>query len=221
MKLLQEGPLANALNRLIELVLLNVLWFVCSLPIFTIGASTCAVYEVTLHYALYEDPAVIRTFFGAFRKCFKKSVILFFIFLAAGTFLALDLWSAIQWNISIRFLLIVLILSVCYFYLAVLSHVFPVLTYFDSGIKESIRKAFFLSMKNGIFTVFIMVMNLLPILAILVFPNYFGQILFLYFVLGFTVIASLNSLHLIRLFDPERAKAADELEKQQRQLRKK
>ena len=221
MKFLQEGPIADILNRFIELILLSVLWFLCSLPVFTIGASTCAVYEVTLRYALHEDPAVIRTFFSAFQRCFKKATALFFIFSAVGIFLALDLWSAIQWNIRIRFLLIVLILSVCYFYLAVLSHIFPVLTYFDTGIKESIRKAFFLSMKNGVFTIFIMVMDLLPILVILLFPNYFGQILFFYFILGFTVIAFLNSLHFIRLFDPERAKAADELEEQQRQLRKK
>lgn len=211
MKFLQEGPLASILNRLIDLILLNVLWFLCSLPIFTIGASTCAVYKVTLHYALHEEPAIVRTFFKTFRMYFKKATALFFIFFAVGLFLALDLWSAIHWNIGIRFLLIVLILSACYFYLAVLSHIFPVLIYFNTNIKDSIRKAFFLSMKNGIFTIFIMIMNILPLLAIIVFPNYFGQILFFYFILGFTVIASLNSLHLIRLFDPDRTKEADEL----------
>ena len=52
MKVLQEGPLANFLNRFMDLILLNVWWFLCSLPIFTIGASTCALYEVTISYAL-------------------------------------------------------------------------------------------------------------------------------------------------------------------------
>lgn len=219
MKLLQEGPLSNFLSRLIDLILLNVIWFLCSLPIFTLGASTCAVYEVTMRYAFHGNPPVIRTFLEAFQKNFKKATILFLIFLAAGLFLALDLWCALQWNISIKFLIVVVILSVSYFYLAVLSHVFPVLTYFDTGIKESIRKAFFLSMKNGIFTVFIMLMNLLPVLAILVLPNKFGQIIFLYFVLGFAGIALLNSLHLVRLFDPKRAEESDHIEEQQRQLR--
>lgn len=218
MKILQEGPLANFLNRLIDLILLNIVWFLCSLPVFTLGASTCAVYEVAMRYAFHENPPILRTFFASFRKNFKKATALFLIFLAAGLFLALDLWCALQWNTSAKFLPVVVILSVAYFYLAVISHVFPVLTYFDTGVKESIRKAFFLSMKNGIFTVFIMVMNLLPVFAILLRPNQFGQILFLYFVLGFSAIALLNSLHLVRLFDPERAKASDQLEQQQRQL---
>lgn len=219
MKILQEGPLANFLSRLIDLILLNIVWFLCSLPVFTLGASTCAVYEVTMRYAFHGNPAILRTFFEAFRKNFKKATALFLIFLAAGLFLALDLWCALQWNISIKFLIVIVILSVSYFYLAVLSHVFPVLAYFDAGIKESIRKAFFLSMKNGIFTVFIMVMNLLPVFAILLFPSQFGQIIFLYFVLGFSAIALLNSLHLVRLFDPERAEESEQIEQQQRQLR--
>lgn len=204
MKVLQEGFLADFLNRLIDLILLNALWFLCSLPIFTLGASTCALYEVTMLYAFHEDSPVTKTFFRAFRKNFRKATALFLIFSAAGLFLTADLWCALQWEISIKFLIVVLILSAGYFYLAVLSHVFPVLTYFDTGIKESIRKAFLLSMKNGVFTVFIMVMNLLPVFAVLAFPGYILQILFLYFVVGFSGIAFLNSLHLARLFNPER-----------------
>lgn len=219
MKVLQDGPLANILNRLIDLILLNVLWFLCSLPLFTLGASTCAVYDIAMRYALHEDPPITRTFFQAFQKNFKKATVLFLIFLGAGLFLALDLWAATQWDIQLKFLMIVVILSVSYFYLAVLSHVFPVLTYFDTGIKESIKKAFFLSMSNGVFTVFIMMMNMMPVILILLFPSYFGQILFLYLAVGFSVISLLCSMHLVRLFDPERAQEADKLEDEQKRLR--
>ncbi len=218
MKVLQEGPLADILNRFMDLILLNVLWFVCSLPVFTAGASTCALYDVTIRYALHESPSVIYTFFQAFRRCFKKGTALFFIFFGAGLFLSADLWCAFQWNTRFRFLMVVVILAAAYFYLAVLTHVFPVLMYFDTGVKESIQKAFFLSMSNGVFTVFIMVLNVLPLLLALMRPVYFGQILFFYFVIGFSVIALLASMHLIRLFDPERVKEAEKLEEEQRKL---
>lgn len=207
MKFLQEGTLANTLNRLIDLILLNLLWFLCCLPVFTIGASTCAMYEVTLHYAFDEELPIVRTFFEAFRKHFKKATQLFFIAAGAGAFLLLDLWCAFQWKIGIRFFIMVLILAVMYFYLAVFSHVFPVRTYFQTDVKETIRKAFVLSMRNGVFTVFIMILNVLPVLLILTLPQYFGQILFLYFIMGAAITAFLCSLHLSRLFDPERAEA--------------
>lgn len=220
MKVLQEGPLANFLNRFMDLVLLNVWWFLCSLPVFTIGASTCALYEVTISYALYQSPPVTSTFFQAFRKHLKKATMLSFIFLGAGLFLLVDLWCALLWNIQIKFLVLVVILAAAYFYLAVLSHVFPVLTYFDTGVKESIKKAFVLSMSNGIFTVFIMVLNLLPVILTILLPTYFGQILFFYIVFGFSTIAYFCSLHLIRLFDPKRAKEAEQIEEEQRRLRR-
>lgn len=206
MKVLQEGMLADFLNRFMDLILLNVLWFLCSLPVFTLGASTCAMYEVTLRYACQESPAVVGTFFRTFQRCFKKATVVFLMFAGAGLFLALDLWCAFQWETQIRFLIVVVILAVIYFYLAVLSHVFPVLVYFDTGVKEGIRRAFFLSMSNGVFTVFIMLMNLLPVFLILLFPYYFGQILFCYFTIGAGATAFLCSLHLARLFDPERWK---------------
>ena len=84
MKVLQEGPLANFLNRFMDLILLNVWWFLCSLPIFTIGASTCALYEVTISYALYQSPPVTSTFFEAFRKHLKKATALSLIFLGGN-----------------------------------------------------------------------------------------------------------------------------------------
>lgn len=215
----QEGSVVNGLNRFIDLILLNVLWFVCSIPIFTLGATTCAVYDITMKYALHQEPSIASTFFDAFKKNFKKGTALFFVFLAAGGFIGFDLFCAIRWNISIKFVMIVVILAVGYFYLALLSHVFPVLTYFDTGIKETIKKSFFLSMSNGIYTVFIMVLNILPILAIIAFPSFFGQIIFFWFIIGFAVIAFLNSMHLVRLFDPKRVEEADRVEEQQKRLR--
>lgn len=73
MKVLQEGALADFLNRFMELILLNVLWFICSLPVFTLGASTCAMYEVTLRWSLHESPAIVGTFFRTFRRSFRKA----------------------------------------------------------------------------------------------------------------------------------------------------
>lgn len=75
MKVLQDGPLANILNRLIDLILLNVLWFLCSLPLFTLGASTCAVYDVTIRYALHEEPQLPEPFSRPFGKTLRRELL--------------------------------------------------------------------------------------------------------------------------------------------------
>lgn len=211
MKVLHEGLLANFLNKLMDLILLSVLWFLTSLPVFTLGASACAVYDVSMRCAFRDEPPIVRTFFSSFKKNFKKGTALFFIFFSAGAFIALDLWAALRWDVSGKLVIIFVILSVCYFYFALLSYAFPVLAYFDTGVKESIKKSFFLSMSNGAFTVFVMAANLMPVLLILLLPFYFGQILFFYFAIGFSGIAFLNSICLARLFDPERVKESRRL----------
>ena len=69
---------------------LNLLWFVCSLPVFTIGASTAALYDVTLQIAREEDPPLTSRFFKAFRENFRQATILWLILLVLGTLLGAD-----------------------------------------------------------------------------------------------------------------------------------
>ncbi|MBP5292038.1 MAG: YesL family protein, partial [Lachnospiraceae bacterium] len=47
---------------------LNMLWFVCSIPIFTVGASTAALYYSTLKIVREEEgQSVTALFFKAFK----------------------------------------------------------------------------------------------------------------------------------------------------------
>ena len=71
-----EGPFFNVLNRLSDLVILNVLWFICCLPIVTIGASTTALYYVTIKIVNDEDAYVAKNFFKSFRQNFLQSTVI-------------------------------------------------------------------------------------------------------------------------------------------------
>ena len=63
----------NKLNRFLAKVfdcgILSVLWIVCSIPVFTMGAATIAMYTVTLKMVKNEEGAIVRSFFKAFREC--------------------------------------------------------------------------------------------------------------------------------------------------------
>ena len=54
-----DNPVWRFIGKFGDLIILNVLWFVCSIPIFTIGASTTAVYYVTLKLARNDDDPVL------------------------------------------------------------------------------------------------------------------------------------------------------------------
>lgn len=202
--------LARALSRLIDCVLLSILWFLTSIPLVTIGASTTAVYDVTLKLAFGGRPAIVSSYFASFRKNFFRATAVFLVLTAAGLFIGVDLWCALRWEIPFQFALEVLILSVGFFYLVLATHAFPALAFYEGKPVQILKKVFFRSLGHGVYTVFVVVLSLFPalFLARRISDSSFGQWLMLFLLVGNGTIAYLNSLHLARLFDPERAKAA-------------
>jgi uncharacterized membrane protein YesL len=201
--------MTRLLSRMMDLVLLNVIWLLCCIPIVTIGTATAALYDVLFKIDLNEEVRIFSDFFTAFRRNLKKGTILWLLTAFAGAFLLADFWCALQWDVSFKFVLQVMIVSVGYFYLAIASHLFPALTYFDETPLNTIKKAFILSMKNGIFTVFIMLLNLAPVLLFFIAPLKFFKSTVFWLAIGFALIAWLCSMHILRLFDPEKMRESE------------
>ena len=86
-----DNPVWRFIGKLGDLILLNILWIVCSIPVFTIGASTTAVYYVTLKLVRDEGDSTIRSFFHSFKGNFRQATAIWMILLAAGIVLGLSL----------------------------------------------------------------------------------------------------------------------------------
>ena len=70
-----DSKLMTFCGRLVDLTRINLLWLVCCLPVFTVGASTTAM--LTALYAFRAgEPCGTKAFFGAFRKHFGKATAL-------------------------------------------------------------------------------------------------------------------------------------------------
>ena len=82
MRDLWDKPWFSVLTKLTYSAYLNTLWLICSLPIFTIGASTTALFYCTLKMAEDRDEGLTRMFFRAFRSNFKAATKLWLILLA-------------------------------------------------------------------------------------------------------------------------------------------
>ena len=65
-----DNPVISGMSRIFDMMCLNVLWLVCSLPIFTIGASTTAMYTVMLKVVKNEEGYIVKGFFKAFKENF-------------------------------------------------------------------------------------------------------------------------------------------------------
>lgn len=85
-----NSSVVRFLNKMTDLLVLNLLFILTSIPIFTIGASLSAMYAVSLRSIRYGDGYVVRTYFKAFKQSFRQSTISFLVLAACGFLLFFD-----------------------------------------------------------------------------------------------------------------------------------
>lgn len=85
-----NSKFSQILIKLSDACCLNMLWFICSLPIFTAGAATTAMYNVTLSMVRDEESKLFRQFFRAFKENFRQATQVWLILLGLGILLGGD-----------------------------------------------------------------------------------------------------------------------------------
>lgn len=87
-----DSPFWSFMSRLADLIILNLLWIVFCIPVVTIGASTTAMYRVTLNMVRGEGSGVVRMFWDAFRLNLKQAVLIFLILLIPVLLVVYEFW---------------------------------------------------------------------------------------------------------------------------------
>ena len=128
---------------------LNILWLVCSLPIFTIGASTTALYYTSFKIAKTEGSYITAMFFRSFKQNFKQATVIWLIMLATGIVIFMDAvllgrlrttstgTAAVIWT-----LLLAVIFACIIMYVIVLVYIFPLLSIASNTTANMFKNAF-------------------------------------------------------------------------------
>ena len=165
-----DSPLMKFLNRMTDVLWLNILTFVCSIPIVTAGASFTALHYVCLKMVRDEDGYVTKDFFKSFKKNFKQATIIWLIILAIAIVLFLDYRTLPA--ISNPTILFAGITAAAIFVLCTVLYVFPVLSHFENTIRGTIKNSFFMSILALPRTILMVLLTVAP-LAILLCVEYF------------------------------------------------
>ena len=86
-----DSPLMRFLTKIADLMVLNILFCVTSIPLITIGASLTALYSVTLKMVRDEEGSVSRSYFRSFRQNFRQATLLWLGVLVVLALLVLDI----------------------------------------------------------------------------------------------------------------------------------
>lgn len=131
-----------------DLVLLNLLWLACCLPVVTVGASTTAMHYCVRKMVSGEPYGVWRSFWSSFRANWKQATGIWLLLLACGLICGADIavgprfdgWMGTACQIVGVLGLIVL--------LCALMLVFPLLARYTQGTLSLLKSAVVLSFTN-------------------------------------------------------------------------
>lgn len=202
MKLLDpDSPIMSFLARVADLVILNVLWLLCCLPVVTAGASTTAMYHVVRHLQEESISSVTRDFFRSFKSDFRQATPVYLLLLIPTAAVVMNAWilsaqSSDVVPVYVRAIWMVSALMLTF----VVSVVYPVMAYFDDTVWKTLRTAAVLAVAKLPRTVLISAINLLPIIMLFVSLPFFLRISIFWLLIGGSLTAYLNMLILRPVF---------------------
>lgn len=141
-----DSPLMRFLSKVADMIILNILFLITCIPIFTIGASMTALYYVTLRMVSGEEGPVSKDYFRSFKQNFRQATVIWLILMAFVLLLVYDIRSV--WNGGGYVNTVVKILSVIAgaALVMVLLYVFAILAKFNNSVKGTIRNAVAISL---------------------------------------------------------------------------
>lgn len=202
MKLLDpDSPIMSFLARVADLVILNVLWLLCCLPVVTAGASTTAMYHVVRHLQEESISSVTRDFFRSFKSDFRQATPVYLLLLIPTAAVVMNAWilsaqSSDVVPVYVRAIWMVSALMLTF----VVSFVYPVMAYFDDTVWKTLRTAAVLAVAKLPRTVLISAINLLPIIMLFVSLPFFLRSSIFWLLIGGSLTAYLNMLILRPVF---------------------
>lgn len=144
-----EGPLMSFITKITYSAYLNILWFICCLPIITIGASTTALFYVTLKIAKNEEGNITKAFFRSFRENFKQGTVIWLILLAVGIVMGFDGYILYHMRFSNTFWTIITAIFIVALaaYAIIMMYIFPLLSRFQNTTIAMFKNSIMIGMR--------------------------------------------------------------------------
>lgn len=206
-----DSWLWRILSRIADIAILSILFLVCSIPVFTVGASLTALYTVSLKLSKREEGYIVRDFLRAFKENFRQGTAIWLILLTAGVILGTDIYLLRGNRTLIGMLMNLVFYIMAFIYVMVLSYIFPLQSKFVNKVRDTFKNAVTVGIANLLpWTLLLMAMNLIPLLLFLLPLKLILYMLPLLVGFLFGGIAYINSKMLNHVFEKYISKIENE-----------
>ena len=168
MNIFEEGsPFQRFLNKVADLLILNLITLVMCVPIITIGAALTAMHYVLLKMVRGEEGYIVKSFFRSFKREFGQATILWILFVALGALMASNMVLVLEGTGHYPIWLPSSILVAAVLELIIMIYTFALLSRFDNSVYHTLLNAVTLTFSELPRSLAMAVITLTPAIAFL------------------------------------------------------
>lgn len=143
-----DSPVMSFLSRIADLIWLNLLTLLCSIPVVTAGAAFTALHYVSIKMVRNEDGYLTKSFFKSFKENFFQATAMWLLMLLLMAAAGADFYFVSMMDSGVAFILRMGLCVVLFFFLCGGIYWFALLARFENSIKNTIKNACFIGILN-------------------------------------------------------------------------
>ena len=187
-----DSPAMQFMDKLKDLILLNLIWILFIIPVVTIGPANTALYSVARKLARGDSPKVWSAFLKEFKECFRKSFLMSLCLLPPVVLIVVYLFMVLSGSSEGTFLLTVLSGIAALILGFICSYAYPLSAYFENTVGQTIKNAMLLPLVNPFLAIVVTLLNLIPLLIFMFDIAVFLRICIFWILLGVALTAFIN-----------------------------
>lgn len=187
----KRNPLIDFINMLCNFFVLNLIFLITCIPIFTVGSALSSLYYVMCREAKGEYGYLVRTYMREFKRNLKNSTIAFLLLMIPGCLLVFNLLFWPVQGTAFSSIVTGLLIALLVVWLAIFHYTFPLAARFVNTPVNTIKNAWGLVLRNFKWTLLLLVIDIFKTCFCLFLP--LGTVLVSLTALGFALTAYCQS----------------------------
>ena len=196
-----DNPIMRIMNRVANIMIVNLLLLFCSIPIVTAGAATVAAHKVMQGVVRGTERGLLKEYFRAFLLNLKQATIVWIVFIAITLALGYEMYVLLVVHQITSFsILIIGVLVVSVLLVGICNYLFPLIARYENTLIQHLKNACYLLLGNPLRSILLIAVGIAPFAIPLVFTDFFVRRIYIWilFLLGLSVY--LNAILLKPVF---------------------
>lgn len=192
-----EGHLYAGMERIYQVLMLNIVFLISCLPLVTIGAAITAAYGTAYKLIYHKEGVLYRTYLSQFKRNFISATKMWLSLLGVLAFggLSLPYFRFLIIGNQIAYYLVMILLT---FFILMSLYVFPLIARYENNLAAIVVNAMILSLKHLPISILVFLVTVGGLFA---FPLYLPKLLFIWLFMGMGIVFFINGKLLLKIFE--------------------